>query len=181
MVSGIVTLDYTTMKKKDCVYSIQAVDFPYIPTFLSFREGRAIVSAYAELPEKPELLMGDGCGINHPRSAGLATHIGVALDLPTIGVAKSILCGTPEEEVVGVGEFRPLRYDESDIGWVFKSKKNCNPIIVAPGHRVSMKSSIEIVRHCLLGYKLPEPTRQAHIYANFVKRVHDKKNHTRQR
>ena len=115
MVSGIVTLDYTTMKEKDCVYSIQAVDFPYIPTFLSFREGRAIVSAYAELPEKPELLMGDGCGINHPRSAGLATHIGVALDLPTIGVAKSILCGTPEEEVVGVGEFRPLRYDESDI------------------------------------------------------------------
>jgi len=103
------------MKEKDCVYSIQAVDFPYIPTFLSFREGRAIVSAYAELPEKPELLMGDGCGINHPRSAGLATHIGVALDLPTIGVAKSILCGTPEEEVVGVGEFRPLRYDESDI------------------------------------------------------------------
>ncbi|CAD7768067.1 Endonuclease V [Candidatus Methanoperedenaceae archaeon GB50] len=178
IISGIVTLDYTTMREKDRVYSVETVDFPYIPTFLSFREGRAIVSAYAKLPEKPELLMIDGCGINHPRSAGLATHIGVALDLPTIGVAKSILCGT-SEELVGAGEFCPLRYNNRDVGWVLKSKKNCNPIIVAPGHRVSMKSSLEIVRHCLRGYKLPEPTRQAHIYANFVKRMYEKKNHTR--
>ena len=178
IISGIVTLDYTTMREKDRVYSVETVDFPYIPTFLSFREGRAIVSAYARLPEKPDLLMIDGCGINHPRSAGLATHIGVALDLPTIGVAKSILCGT-SEELVGAGESCPLRYNNRDVGWVLKSKKNCNPIIVAPGHRVSMKSSLEIVRHCLRGYKLPEPTRQAHIYANFVKRMYEKKNHTR--
>ncbi len=120
------------------------------------------------------------CGINHPRSAGLATHIGVALDIPTIGVSKNILCGVPEQPA-GAGTVQLLMYDGRQIGWVLKSKENCNPIIVAPGHRVSMESSIEITRHCLRGYKLPEPTRQAHIYANLIKRTYDKENHTRQR
>jgi deoxyribonuclease V len=172
IISGIVTLDYETMEEKDHAYAIVAAEFPYIPTFLSFREGKAIVSAYRKLARKPELLMIDGCGINHPRSAGLATHIGVALDIPTIGVAKSILCGRPERPVpAGAGEFCPLTYNNRDIGWVLRSKGNCNPIIVAPGHRVSMESSIGIARRCLRGYKLPEPTRQAHIYANAVKRM----------
>ena len=182
VVSGIVTLDYETMEEKDRAYAIVATEFPYIPTFLAFREGKAIVSAYRKLPEKPELLMIDGCGINHPRSAGLATHIGVALDIPTIGVSKSILCGTSEQPA-DAGEFHPLMYGGRQIGWTLKSKENCNPIIVAPGHRVSMESSIEIVKHCLRGYKLPEPTRQAHIYANLIKRTYgnSKENHTRQR
>ncbi len=180
VISGIVTLDYRTMEEKSHVYAIKAAEFPYIPTFLAFREGKAIVSAYRKLPEKPELLMIGRCGINHPRSAGLATHIGVALDIPTIGVSKSILCGTSEQPA-GAGTVQLLMYDGRQIGWVLKAKENCNPIIVAPGHRVSMESSIEITRHCLRGYKLPEPTRQAHIYADLIKRTHDKENHTRQR
>ena len=180
VISGIVTLDYRTMEEKSHVYAIKAAEFPYIPTFLAFREGKAIVSAYRKLPEKPELLMIGRCGINHPRSAGLATHIGVALDIPTIGVSKSILCGTSEQPA-DAGEFHPLIYGGRQIGWVLKSKENCNPIIVAPGHRVSLESSIEIVKHCLRGYKLPEPTRQAHIYADLIKRTYDKENHTRQR
>lgn len=175
VISGIVSLDYETLEEKDHVCAIEAVDFPYIPTFLSFREGKAIVSAYEKLPGKPELLMIDGCGINHPRFAGLATHIGVALDIPTIGVAKSILCGTSRQPV-NAREFYPLTYSNKHIGWVLKSKENCNPIIVAPGHRVSMESSIEIVRHCLRGYKLPEPTRQAHIYVNAAKRAYEENN-----
>ncbi|MHC1574960.1 MAG: endonuclease V [Candidatus Methanogasteraceae archaeon] len=122
------------------------------------------------------------CGINHPRSAGLSTHIGVALDIPTIGVSKNILCGTSEHPV-DAGEFHPLMYGGRQIGWTLKSKANCNSIIVATRHQVSMGSSIEIVKHGLSGYKLPEPTRQAHIYANLIKRGHsnDKENHTRQR
>ncbi|KAF5416980.1 MAG: Endonuclease V [Candidatus Methanogaster sp.] len=182
VISGIVTLDYETMEEKSHTYAIVATEFPYIPTFLAFREGKAIVSAYRKLARKPELLMIDRCGINHPRSAGLATHIGVALDIPTIGVSKSILCGTSEQPA-GAGMVQLLMYGGRQIGWMLKSKENCNPIIVAPGHRVSMESSIEIVKHCLRGYKLPEPTRQAHIYANLIKRTHDndKENHTRQR
>jgi deoxyribonuclease V len=169
IISGMVFLDYTTMKEKDHVHYVETLRFPYIPTFLSFREGEAILCAYAKLHEKPELLMIDGCGINHPRFAGLATHIGVALDIPTIGVSKNILCGTSEQPV-DVGEFHPLIYNNKHTGWVLLSKENCNPIIIAPGHRVSLASSIEIVKHCLRGYKLPEPTRQAHNYVNTVKR-----------
>ena len=182
VISGIVTLDYETMEEKSHTYAIVAAEFPYIPTFLAFREGKAIVSAYRKLARKPELLMIGRCGINHPRSAGLATHIGVALDIPTIGVSKSILCGTSEQPA-DAGEFHPLMHGGRQIGWTLKSKENCNPIIVAPGHRVSMESSIKIVKHCLRGYKLPEPTRQAYIYANLIKRTHDndKENHTRQR
>lgn len=182
VISGIVTLDYETMEVKSHVYAIKTAEFPYIPAFLAFREGKAIVSAYRKLARKPELLMIGRCGINHPRSAGLATHIGVALDIPTIGVSKSILCGTSEQPA-DAGEFHPLMYGDRQVGWTLKSKENCNPIIVAPGHRVSMDSSIELVKHCLRGYKLPEPTRQAHIYVNLIKRTHDndKENHTRQR
>ena len=182
VISGIVTLDYETMGEKDRAYAIITTEFPYIPTFLAFREGKAIVSAYRKLARKPELLMIGRCGINHPRSAGLATHIGVALDIPTIGVSKSILCGTSEQPA-GAETVQLLMYGGGQVGWMLKSKENCNPIIVAPGHRVSMESSIEIVKHCLRGYKLPEPTRQAHIYANLIKRTHDndKENHTRQR
>jgi len=170
VISGIVTLDYETMGEKDHAYATTTIEFPYIPTFLAFREGKAIVSAYGKLARKPELLMIGRCGINHPRSAGLATHIGVALAIPTIGVSKSILCGIPEQPA-GTGTVQLLMYGGRQIGWVLRSKENCNPIIVAPGHRVSMKSSIEITRHCLRGYKLPEPTRQAHIYANLIKRT----------
>ena len=170
VISGIVTLDYETMEEKSHIYAIITAEFPYIPTFLAFREGKAIVSAYGKLARKPELLMIGRCGINHPRSAGLATHIGVALDIPTIGVSKSILCGTSEQPV-GAGSVQLLMYGGRQIGWVLKSKENCNPIIVAPGHRVSIESSIEIVKHCLRGYKLPEPTRQAHIYTNLIKKT----------
>jgi len=170
VISGIVTLDYETMEEKSHVYAIITAEFPYIPTFLAFREGKAIVSAYRKLARKPELLMIGRCGINHPRSAGIATHIGVALDIPTIGVSKSIFCGTSEQPA-DAGEFHPLMYGGRQIGWTLKSKENCNPIIVAPRHRVSMESSIEIVKYCLRGYKLPEPTRQAHIYVNLRKPV----------
>nr|QNO46612.1 endonuclease V [Methanosarcinales archaeon ANME-2c ERB4] len=122
VISGIVTLDYETMEEKIHVYAIITTEFPYIPTFLAFREGKAIVSAYRKLPRKPELLIISRCGINHPRSAGLATHIGVTLDIPTIGVSKSILCGTSEQPT-NAGEFHPLMYDGRQIGWVLKSKE----------------------------------------------------------
>nr|QNO47463.1 endonuclease V [Methanosarcinales archaeon ANME-2c ERB4] len=184
IISGIITLDYRTLDEKKRTHAIETEDFPYIPTFLAFREGKAIISAYGRLPpdERPDLLMFDRCGINHPRFAGLATHIGVLLDIPTIGVTKSILCGTYRHPApANVGDSRPLVYANREVGWVLKSREGCNPIIVAPGHRVSVNTAIEIVRHCLRGYKLPEPTRQAHIYANAVKRMYGAENHTRQR
>ncbi|MDI6888189.1 MAG: endonuclease V [Methanocellales archaeon] len=167
VISGIVVLDYETMDALEKIHSIEEVDFPYIPTFLSFREGPAIVSAFRTLKNKPDLLMVDGCGINHPRRAGLATHVGVALDTPTIGVAKRLLCGVVKTPTK-VDECNPILLDGKHVGASLLSKSGCNPIYIAPGHRVSLRTTIKIVKHCLRGYKLPEPIRVAHEYVGRV-------------
>ncbi len=127
--------------------------FPYVPGLLSFREGPAAIRAVKELRPKPTLLFVDGCGINHPRRAGLASFIGIMLDLPTIGISKRVLCGEGEQ-----------------VGHLLKSKDGCRPIVVAPGHRVSMQSSLDLARRYIGGGKLPEPCRLAHEHANLVKR-----------
>ncbi len=169
IISGITILDYDTMDVIEETYSIKDVEFPYIPSFLSFREGPAIISAFRSLKTRPDLLMVDGCGINHPRSAGLATHIGVALDMATIGVAKKLLCGIVEKPI-NIGEYSPIILHDQYIGVSLLSKKGCNPIIIAPGHKVSLNSTIDIVQHCLRGHKLPEPIRVAHRYVVDIKR-----------
>ncbi len=169
MLSGIVVLNYPSLEIVERVFSIEQVIFPYIPTFLSFREGPAIMSAFEKLKNRPDILMVDGAGINHPRRAGIATHIGVALDVPTIGITKKLLCGSGEEPVE-VGEASPLLYEARKVGWLLKSIKRGRAIIVAPGHRVSLESSLSIVRSCLRGHKLPEPARLAHLYANEEKK-----------
>lgn len=169
IISGIVILDYDAMDVVEKKHAIQDVDFPYIPSFLSFREGPAIISAFRSLNMRPDLLMIDGCGINHPRSAGLATHIGVALDVATIGVAKKLLCGTVKTPI-NIGDYSPIILYDQYVGALLLSKKGCNPIVIAPGHKVSLNSTIDIVRYCLRGHKLPEPIRVAHKYVGDIKR-----------
>jgi len=168
IISAIVIMDYVSLEVKDRVYSIQPVNYPYIPTFLSFREGPVIVNTFKKLKMLPDILMVDGAGINHPRTAGIATHIGVALDVPTIGITKKILCGSGEVPS-GIGESTPLLFEGRKVGWLFKSNARSRPIIIAPGHRVSLASSLSIVKACILGYKLPEPIRLAHNYVNEIK------------
>ncbi|MEA2074650.1 MAG: endonuclease V [Euryarchaeota archaeon] len=169
IISAVVLLEYPSMKFIDYAYSVLPVDFPYIPGLLSFREAPAIISAFYTLKTKPDLLVIDGGGINHPRFAGLATHVGVSLDVATIGVAKSLLCGTgevPDEE----GEARIITYHNRAVGYHLKSKKGCKPIIIAPGHKISLKTSLKLIKTCIHKHKLPEPTRIAHLYANKIKR-----------
>lgn len=169
IISGILILDFGSLEIIERVFSIQPVSFPYISTFLSFREGPAIVNTFKKLKTRPDLLLIDGAGINHPRNAGLATHIGVALDVPTIGITKKILCGKGIEPS-NVGETSPLVYMDQTVGWLLKSSQKSKVIVVAPGHRISLESSISIVKSCLRGHKLPEPSRLAHEYANMRKR-----------
>jgi deoxyribonuclease V len=143
---------------------------PYIPGLLSFREGPAAINAIKALGTRPSLLFVDGCGINHPRRAGLASYVGVVLNLPTIGISKRVLCGefrTPEEE----GEAEPLVYEKEVVGNVLKSKAGCRPIVVSPGNRVSLESSLDLARAHLSGHKLPEPCRLAHQHARQVKEI----------
>ncbi len=160
-------LDYESLKivEKQCIET--KASFPYVPTFLAFREAEPIIKTVKHLHF--DVLMLDGHGIAHPRGIGIASHVGVLLDRPTIGVAKRILCGEVEGEIE-TGKPAPLTYKGRQVGHVYCSKDGTNPIYISPGHRVSLTSSLEIVRHCIRGHRLPEPTRHAHMLANSKRR-----------
>lgn len=166
VISGAVALQQ--LEVTDAAYDIEMARIPYVPGILSFREGTAAILALMRLKIKPTLIFVDGCGINHPRTAGLASYLGVMLDIPTIGITKKVLCGCAQAPVE-VGEATPLVYGGKMTGHVLKSKKGCRPIVVAPGHRVSFDSSLELTLKYLKNHKLPEPSRLSHQYANLVK------------
>ena len=169
LISAIIVLDYPSLQFVECSSSLMPVEFPYIPGLLAFREAPAILKAFQALRTKPYLLVVDGGGINHPRYAGLATHVGVLLDIPTIGVTKSLLCGDGKPPI-SEGEAQVITYHDKAVGYYFKSKAACKPIIIAPGHKVSLETSLKLIKSCLHLHKLPEPTRMAHLYANKLKR-----------
>ncbi len=134
---------------------------PYIPGLLSFREIPAALGAFEKLSVMPELIMVDGQGIAHPRRLGIAAHLGLWLDLPTIGIAKSRLYGKHEEVGEARGDWTPLRAKNATIGAVLRSRAKVKPVFVSPGHRISLETSLEWVMRCLGRTKLPEPTRLA--------------------
>lgn len=135
---------------------------PYIPGLLSFRELPALLQALAMLSRMPDLVLVDGQGIAHPRRLGIAAHFGVVTGLPSIGAAKKILVGTTATALHETrGAHVPLRDGREQIGWLLRSKINCNPLVVSPGHKVSMAASAELVMRFVAGYRLPEPTRLA--------------------
>jgi len=134
---------------------------PYIPGLLSFRELPALLLALEALPQPPDLAFIDGHGIAHPRGLGIAAHFGVATGLPSVGVAKKILVGSGSEPHQVRGAYTPLRNKGTQLGWLLRSKVKCNPLIVSPGHRVSMASAADLVMRFTRSYRLPEPTRLA--------------------
>ncbi|GAB3369146.1 endonuclease V [Azotobacter armeniacus] len=134
---------------------------PYISGLLSFRELPAVLRALAELPQVPDLVFCDGQGIAHPRRLGIAAHLGVVSGLPTIGVAKKILVGTHAELGLRRGDQVALVYRGDVLGTVLRSKDGVRPLIVSPGHRVSLASAPRLVMACVTRYRLPEPTRLA--------------------
>lgn len=141
--------------------------FPYISGFLGFREAPALIAAIDNLPQLPDVIFVDGHGISHPRGLGIASHIGVLLDRPTIGVAKSILVGHPEGILrPEAGSQVPLVWKNKKIATVVRTKKRCNPLIISPGHKISHETAVELVLNYTRGYRLPEPTRFAHKMSN---------------
>jgi deoxyribonuclease V len=165
--ASVITLDYPglTLREKTCVKAPAAL--PYVPGFLAFREVPALVEAYHQLPVKPDLLLVDGHGISHPRGLGIASHLGVLLDCPTIGVAKSILVGKPAHELGNrVGDTTPLLWKGKPLGMVLRTRTNVQPVYVSTGHKISLDTAVQWVIRCLSRYRLPEPTRQAHMAAN---------------
>lgn len=139
----------------------QPVTFPYIPGLLSFREAPVGLAATRSLETRPDLLLVDGQGLAHPRRCGIACHLGLLLDLPTIGCAKSILTGHAEEPGPNPGDWTPLVNRGEIIGAALRTRPKTKPIYVSIGHRISLASAIELVSQCGRGYRLPEPTRLA--------------------
>jgi deoxyribonuclease V len=137
------------------------VTFPYIPGLLSFREAPIALAALQQLRAQPDVLLVDGHGIAHPRRFGIASHLGVLLDLPTIGCAKSILVGRAGELGALPGETTPLLDGDEVIGTVLRTRARSRPLYVSPGHRISVETAASLVMRCTRGYRLPEPTRLA--------------------
>ena len=135
--------------------------FPYVPGYLSFRELPALLQAVAQLTIEPDVFLCDGQGIAHPRRVGLASHLGVLLDKATIGVAKSRLCGTYREPGLERGDVSQLMDGEEQLGWVLRSRTNIRPVLISPGHGVSLPSTLRIVSENLGRFRLPEATRLA--------------------
>lgn len=157
----IVVLNYPTLQVVDYALHREPTRMPYIPGLLSFREVPAAIAAYQKLKQQPDLLMVDGQGIAHPRRLGVASHLGLWLDKPTLGVAKKRLCGKHPELPPQKGSHVPLEDKGEIIGTVLRSKDNINPLYLSIGHRISLQTACNWVNACLTKYKLPEPTRQA--------------------
>lgn len=145
------------------------VHFPYIPGLLSFREAPALLDCFARLKSEPDVIMMDGQGIAHPRRLGIAAHVGLWLQRPCVGCAKSLLCGTYEEPAAEAGSRSPLTAGEEVIGAVLRTKHRVNPLYVSPGHKIDLESSVRCVLATCRGYRLPEPTRQAHLHVNLLR------------
>ena len=164
--AAIVLLRYPDLTPFEAVTADAPLVFPYIPGLLSFREGPAVLAAWNKLQNKPDLLMFDGQGIAHPRGIGIASQMGLWLERPTIGVAKSRLYGRHAE----VGPERGDRADLLDkngnlIGVVLRTREKTNPLYISPGHLMDVEHAVEFVLACGAGYRLPEPTRWAHNVA----------------
>lgn len=140
--------------------------FPYVPGLLSFREVPAILAALERLDTLPNLILCDGQGYAHPRRFGLACHLGVLTDLPTIGVAKTRLIGSHGRVPRTRGRWTPLKDGDETIGAVLRTRKGVKPLFVSVGHRVSLETAVDLVMHCVRRYRLPETTRAAHRLAS---------------
>jgi deoxyribonuclease V len=170
-VIGVVSVfKFPEMIPLEDAYAVTDISFPYVPGFLSFREGTAINKAIKKLKIKPDIILFDGQGIAHPRRMGIAAHIGVILDMPTIGCAKSRLVGEYKELGFKKGDWSSLRYKGRIVGAVLRTKDNVRPVFVSPGHRIDLKCSIEIVLGCTTKYRIPEPLRRADILSKKIKR-----------
>jgi len=168
----VAVLDYTTLMPVEIIGARGEIQFPYVPGLLTFREAPLILAACEALNAAPDLVFVDGQGIAHPRRLGLAAHIGLCLEVPTVGVAKSRLWGEHDEPGDEKGDAADLRDGEEVIGRVVRTREKVKPLYISIGHRINLESAVSRVLECCRGYRLPEPTRHAHMAAGeFLKNI----------
>jgi deoxyribonuclease V len=163
--AAVVLLSYPDLVPFWAVTAETPVSFPYVPGLLAFREGPVVLAALERLEDRPDVLMFDAQGLAHPRRMGLATHLGILLDLPSVGCAKSRLCGRETEPGEEKGSWTPLTDGGEVIGAVVRTRTRVRPVYVSVGHRVDLEAAISLVLSCTTKYRLPEPTRWAHRVA----------------
>ncbi|HXG12763.1 MAG TPA: endonuclease V [Gemmataceae bacterium] len=169
--AGVVVLrtsDWTVIETQGAVGES---NFPYIPGLLSFREGPILLKAFAKLQSEPDVVMFDGQGLAHPRRFGLACHMGLWLDRPSLGCAKSLLTGRYKDLDRKAGATAPLTAPNGEIlGRVVRTKTGVQPVYVSAGHKIDLDSAVKVVLASCRGYRIPEPTRQAHLHVNELRR-----------
>jgi deoxyribonuclease V len=164
--AAVAVLDFPSLALVDQAIARQPTRFPYVPGLLSFREAPAVLAAFARLRAAPDLILYDGQGVAHPRRFGIASHLGVLLDAPTIGVAKTRLIGEHRALPARRGAWVPLLDDGETIGAVLRTRTAVKPLYISIGHRISLESAVRWTMACARKYRLPETTRWAHRLAS---------------
>jgi len=164
--AAVAVLSFPDLELVERAVAQRPASFPYVPGLLSFREVPGVLDAMGHLEHAPDLILYDGHGYAHPRRFGAACHLGVLLDVPTIGVAKKRLVGTHGAVPESRGGWTPLFDGEEVIGAVLRTRVNVKPVYVSTGHRVGLESAVRLVMACTRRYRLPEPTRLAHHIAS---------------
>lgn len=168
--AGVVVMDAATFEIIDESHHVDRVSFPYVPGFLSFREGPVLLAACEKLSAVPDAMIFDGQGIAHPRGLGLAAHMGLLLGIPTVGSAKTRLVGEFGEVGWGRGSDTPLIHDGRKVGYAVRTKEGTKPVFVSPGHLISPEGAVSLVLACTTHYRIPEPVRRAHILVNRLRK-----------
>ncbi|WP_432823228.1 deoxyribonuclease V [Trichloromonas sp.] len=169
--AAVVVLKLPSLDPIDQAHAVARVDFPYVPGLLSFRELPVVLDAFRALGTIPDAVLVDGQGIAHPRRLGLASHLGLWLALPTVGCAKSRLCGRHAEPGAQRGERAPLLLGADEVGAVLRTRDRVKPMYISPGHLVDIPAAVELVLACTRHYRMPEPTRLAHQLTNQLRRA----------
>jgi deoxyribonuclease V len=170
--AGVVVLALPSLEVVEEAGVVSESKFPYISGLLSFREAPSVLEAWAQLKTEPDAVMFDGQGIAHPRRVGIASHVGLLIDRPTFGCAKSVLVGKYEEPDEERGSWTPLVDPKNGetVGAALRTKTRTNPIYVSPGHLIDLEGAINLTLACDGGYRQPEPTRRAHLLVNALRR-----------
>lgn len=159
--AAVAVLSFPDLELQESAIARRPTSFPYVPGFLSFRELPAVIDALEKINITPDLILCDGQGIAHPRRLGIACHLGLIADIPTIGVAKSLLIGKHQEVPEERGSWQPLVNRGETIGAVLRTRTGTKPLYISSGHRVSLSTAIDYVLRCTPKYRLPETTRIA--------------------
>jgi len=164
--AAAVTMKYPELSETEKAVAQMDISFPYIPNLLGFREGPVILKTLSRLAVKPDMVVFAGHGIAHPLSFGMASHLGLLLDIPSIGCARKCLAGQYVEPGSEPGQYSLLSVANVNCGYVYRSRARVKPIFISPGYKCNLEDSLKIIINCLRGYRMPQPLRLAHLYAS---------------